>query len=274
MDQVDRPALCWNLRDHGPGDILVDGEWPTAVNGSSSWSGATGRGVRVCVIDSGVERHHPLVGSVEGTYEVVVGVDGAAEVRPTDTGDNCGHGTACAGIIRSVAPECELYSVSVLDRNFAGTGDALLCGLRWAIEQRYDVINLSLSTNHRRLAETLRVLADEAYFHGSLLVASAHNLPVESFPWRFASVISVGSHAENDPSLVIYNPTPPVEFFGHGTNVEVAWLNGGRRRCSGNSFAAPHITGQCALLRSVYPGLTPFQVKCLLYLTSANVRGV
>ena len=74
-----------------------------------------------------------------------------------------------------------------------------------------------------------------------MLVASAHNMPVESFPWRFSSVISVGSHEETDPLLFYANPDPPVEFFARGVDVEVAWIGGGTIRASGNSFATPCI---------------------------------
>ena len=53
----------------------------------------------------------------------------------------------------------------------------------------------------------LHELADRAYFQRTVLVASAHNMPVESYPWRFASVISVGSHEAADPLEFYYNPT-------------------------------------------------------------------
>lgn len=86
-------------------------------------------------------------------------------------------------------------------------------------------------------------------------------------------MISVGSHDTGEPDQFFYNPAPPVEFFAHGVNVEVAWPGGGTARCTGNSFAAPRIAGYCALILSAHPGLPPFQVKNLLYLTAANVRG-
>jgi subtilisin family serine protease len=188
-------------------------------------------------------------------------------------GDLCGHGTACAGIVRSLAPGCELHSVRVLGAGYTGSGPALLEGLRWAVEQQFDVINMSLSTTKRQFAGVLHELADNAYFRRTMLVASAHNMPVESYPWRFSSVISVGSHEDADPRTFYYNPRPPVEFFARGVDVEVAWLGGGTIRCTGNSFATPHMTGLCALVLSKHPELTPFQLKSVLFLTATNVGG-
>jgi subtilisin len=159
----------------------------------------------------------------------------------------------------------------VLGAGYTGSGPALLGGLRWAVEQGFDVINMSLSTTKHRFATVLHELADRAYFHRTMLVASAHNLPVESFPWRFSSVISVGSHEEPDPQTWYYNPSPPVEFFARGVDVDVAWLGGGTLRCTGNSFATPHLAGICALILSKHPGLTPFALKNVLMLTAGNV---
>ena len=93
-------------------------------------------------------------------------------------------------------------------RRLQGIGKILLAGLRWAIEQGYDVINMSLSTTKRELGDLLHELADTAYFRRTVLVASAHNMPVESFPWRFSSVISVGSHEEDDPLALLRQPRP------------------------------------------------------------------
>ncbi|MET8945806.1 S8 family serine peptidase [Streptomyces sp. NPDC004542] len=236
-----------------------------------AWGGSTGRGVRVCIVDSGVERNHLMVGRVASAHMVVEGDDGRPRIRPTDTGDLCGHGTACAGIVREVAPECELHSVRVLGENFTGTGDFLLTGLRWAVEQGFDVINMSLSTTHTRFVRELHELADEAYFRRSVIVASAHNSPVVSFPWRFCSVVSVGSHQEGDAGLHLYNPRPPVEFYAQGQDVRVAWLDNCVTRTTGNSFATPRIAGLCALILAKHPGLTVFQLKTVLYLTAANV---
>jgi subtilisin family serine protease len=161
----------------------------------------------------------------------------------------------------------------VLGAGFKGSGSVLLEGLRWAIGQGFDVINMSLSTTKKQFSGLLHELADSAYFRRTVLVASAHNMPVESYPWRFSSVISVGSHEEADPLTFFYNPAPPVEFFARGVNVEVAWIGGARIRSSGNSFATPHMSGICTLILAKHPELTPFQLKSVLYLTASNVGG-
>jgi subtilisin len=262
--------LTWRLQDKTPADIVVpaDGE---GVSPSWAWGGATGRGVRVCVVDSGIEAGHPLVGPLAGSFEVVR-ADAGLTVAATSAADCCGHGTACASIIRRAAPGCELTSVRVLGDKLSTTGSVLLAGLRWAIGQRFDVINLSLSTTRPRYLEELRALADEAYFGRTVIVASAHNTRVESFPWRFSSVISVGSHLEDDPDLYLYNPRPPVEFFAAGQNVRVGWRGGTTVRTCGNSFATPFIAGLCARILSKHRRLTAFQLKNVLYLSAANVR--
>lgn len=220
MSSTAASGLTWSLRDRSPAEIPILADGP-GLSPQWAWGGSTGRGIRVCVVDSGIERDHPLVGQVDGSYLVLRDPDGTITVEPTETGDTCGHGTACAGIIRRTAPDCELYSVRVLGQRFSGTGDVLLAGLRWAVEQRFDVINLSLSTTRPQFTDALRAIADEAAFARTVIVASAHNTPVESFPWRFSSVISVGSHQEEDAGLYLYNPSPPVEFFAQGQNVTV-----------------------------------------------------
>jgi subtilisin family serine protease len=266
-----RPA--WSLTRDAYDSIELENPLPDRVDRAWALGGATGKGVKVCILDSGVESGHPLVGDVAGAVVMSVDEEGNAVATEDLEGDLCGHGTACAGVIRSLAPDAELYSVRVLGAGFKGSGKVLLAGLKWAVEQGYDVINMSLSTQKRQFAELLHELADTAYFKRTVLVAAAHNMPVESFPWRFSSVISVGSHEEDDSLTFFANPNPPVEFFARGVNVDVAWLGGSTIRATGNSFATPCISGISALVLSKHPQLTPFQLKSVLFLISSNVGG-
>jgi subtilisin len=272
-EEHDEELPAWSLPADAVDRISLSQDWPERVTREWALGGATGKGVRTCILDSGVELDHPDVGHVDEAIVISVGDDDQIVAEPDTEGDLCGHGTACAGIVRSLAPECSIHSVRVLGAGYTGSGPVLLAGLKWAVDQGYDVINMSLSTTKRQFASVLHELADSAYFRRTVLVASAHNMPVESYPWRFSSVISVGSHDQDDSLVFYYNPNPPVEFFARGVDLEVAWLGGGRLRCTGNSFATPHMAGICTLIRSKHPDLTPFQLKSVLYLVANNVGG-
>ena len=271
-EQLDDPLPAWSLPRDAVSRIRIANPLPERVDREWAIGGATGAGVKVCILDSGVERGHPLVGEPAGAVVISLGENGETIVEPDEEGDLCGHGTACAGIVHAIAPAAEIHSVRVLGAGFTGTGETMLAGLRWAVEQGFQVVNMSLSTTKRQFAELLHELADTAYFRRTVLVASAHNLPVESFPWRFSSVISVGSHEEEDPLVYYANPDPPVEFFARGVDVDVAWVGGGTIRATGNSFATPCISGVAALILGKHPSLAPFQVKTALYQTSTNVQ--
>jgi subtilisin family serine protease len=266
-----RPA--WSLPAGGADSIALAVEWPGEVTRDWAWGDSTGKGVSVCILDSGIDADHSLVGGVQRSVAVSIGENDEVIVEDDTEGDLCGHGTACAGIVRGLAPECDLISVRVLGAGFTGSGGVLLAGLRWAVEQGFDVINMSLSTTKRHFSGILHELTDAAYFRRTVLVASAHNMPVESYPWRFSSVISVGSHEEPDPLTFFSNPNPPVEFFARGVNVEVAWLGGGTITATGNSFATPAISAIASLVLSKHARLTPFQLKSVLYQISSNVGG-
>ena len=260
--------LTWRIRASADLDVLERD--PRFLAGATTWTGHTGSGVRVCVVDSGIG-DHPLVGPVQESYEVVRSDAGTLVVQEAEVHDSSGHGTACAGIIRSRAPECHLASVRVLS-GLRGGSDILLAGIRWAVDGGFDVVNLSLSTKSAHVVAALREVAELAYFRGVLLVCSAHNLAVESYPWRFSSTISVGSHADTDPERTYYNPRPPVEFLAAGQDIRVAWLGGRTRTVSGNSFATPRVAGMCAQILGAHPGANPFEVKTMLCASSVNVR--
>src|SRR6266436_4875281 len=164
------------------------------------WQGRTGRGVRVAVVDSGIDTEHSaLKGKIKGSVEAVP-EGGQITFKPSTSGDQAGHGTACAGIITSIAPDVELYSVKVLGPNASGSGEMFLMGLDYAIKQKFAIINLSLGTTKRDFFAPLHDLLDRAYQSGCIVVSAANNLPYPSYPSIFSSsIVSVVKRSGGDP---------------------------------------------------------------------------
>jgi subtilisin family serine protease len=269
---LDLPA--WGTPFVGPDRSRLDrrGPWGRADRAWAFGDGS-GRGVRVAIVDSGVEASHPAVGgrvvrsvAIERAGDELEAVD----VEPTDV---VGHGTACAAIIHALAPEAEIVSVRVLGSDNRGAGPVFARGLEWAIRASgAQVVNLSLSSRSDAMFGPLHELADEAYFRNVLLVSAANNVSVASYPSLYAAVVSVAAHDLPDAGAWFYNPEPPVEFGAYGVDVDVAWRGGGRMTVTGNSFAAPHIAGYAARIRAAHAGLTPFEVKAILAATADNAR--
>lgn len=230
------------------------------------WKGRTGRGVRVGVVDSGIDTEHPeLAGKIKASYQAV-NEGGQIVFKESTSGDQAGHGTACAGIISSVAPDVEITSIKVLGPTGSGTGEMFLMGVDFAIKQKLQVVNLSLGTTKRDFWMPMRELLDKAYRERVMLVAAANNLPQLSSPSIFSSsLVSVVKHAETDPFNFGFQYGEVIELVAPGVQVETTWPGGGRRQMTGNSFAAPYVTGLIALLLEARPDLTPFQVKTILF---------
>jgi subtilisin len=237
-----------------------------------AFGGSTGAGVKVAVIDSGIDADHPRVGGIAGAVAFEVNPDDDLDyvAREGPHEDLVGHGTACAAIIRSLAPEAEIYSVRVLGANLKGRGALLYAGAEWAVEHDMHVANLSLSSKAEAMYAPLHGVADDAFFAGTVLVCAANNLPGPTYPSTYASVVSVAAVAGADERGLFYNPNPPVEFGARGVDVDVAWASHGSITATGNSFAAPHVAGMVTLMRAKHPWLTPFQVKAVLHAASAN----
>jgi subtilisin len=231
-----------------------------------AWGGATGAGVDVAIIDSGIDADHPMVRGVESAvafrYDADAETGVAVEVGPHP--DLFGHGTACAGIIRRVAPECRIHSLRVLGERLTGKGVVFAAALKWAIENRMHVVNMSLSTGKSDYFAVFHELADEAYFSRVMLVCAVNNVPGPTYPSQYATVFSVAAHERKDPFGFDVNPSPPVEFGAPGIDVEVAWSGGTTLRSTGNSFAAPHLAGLVSLILSKHPRLTPSEMKAVL----------
>lgn len=151
-----------------------------------AYPGASGAGVRVAVIDSGVHPGHPHVGTVDAG----VSFD-AAGVRGSDTIDRLGHGTAVAAVIREKAPDATIVPVKVFDRELRATVEALVAAITWAVEAKVDLINLSLGTanpaHQTRLGEAL-VQAARA---GVVLVAAAEQDATRWLPGSLPLAVGV-----------------------------------------------------------------------------------
>lgn len=265
-----KPAWSWqfepeHLRHIQPLDLEepITREW--------AWDGSDGEGIKVGIVDSGVDENHPLVGPIQGSVALEWDPEEqevlTQEVAPEDV---FGHGTACAAVIRSIAPRCEIYSIRVLGRRLTGKGIVFAEGIQWAIDNHIDVVNLSLSTGKRDYFEIFHEIVDAAYFANTMLVAAINNVPNPSYPSEYAGVFSVAAHSRTDPYSFDFNPEGPVEFGAPGIDLEVAWMDGETIEATGNSFAAPHIAGLVTKILAKHPGLTPFQMKTILHAIADN----
>jgi subtilisin len=233
-----------------------------------AWGEADGGSIRVAVVDSGIEENHPAVGRLAGAVAVVADPlsPGGARVTVGGSEDSLGHGTACAAVIRSLAPRAELYSVRVLDGKNTCSGIVLAAALRWAVDNGMNVVNLSVSARNHEHYALLHEVADLAYFRNVMVVCAINNNPVApSYPSTFASVFSVAAHADQNPFVIRFWSRPPAEIGASGIGVEVVSRSGENVPTSGNSFAAAHVSGLMALILSKHPWLTPFQMKTVLH---------
>jgi subtilisin family serine protease len=242
-----------------------------------SWAfdGSDGAGVDVAVVDSGIDYNHPDAAG-PALPGVALTWDRDAQLVRAEEGpheDLYGHGTACAAIIRRAAPASRIASVRVLGSRLSGKGEVFAAGLRWAIEHGARVVNLSLSTGKSEMFGLFHEVADQAAHAGVVLVCAMNNVMAPTFPSEFSSVISVAACDGDDPFRLLANPSPPADFGAPGLDLEIAWLDGGRIVATGNSFAAPHVTGLVARLLAKHPELTPYQVKAVLRSVAANAVG-
>ena len=252
-------------RAPGLGDIGITSEW--------AYGDRRGAGVKVAVIDSGVDGTHPWVGGLDGAVVVEPDPEGEPpDVRyvegPHD--DLYGHGTACAAIIRRIAPEVELWSVRVLGERLTGKAWVFAAGLEWCLEHGVRVLNLSLSTSNDDYFDTFHELVDRCAYEGVVLVSAMANERKATYPSEFAGVFSVAATEGTDVERILRNPNPPAEWGAPGIDVEVAWLEGGTMTVTGNSFGAPVVAGHVARILGAHPNLSVWQVRTVLAELAAN----
>lgn len=211
----------------------------------------TGEGIKVAVLDTGVDYRHPeLSPNYRGGYDFVNDDD--------DPMDDNGHGTHVAGIIAAardgngvlgVAPEAEIYAVKVSDSRGKGSFSGLVKGIDWAIEHDIDIVTMSITGTGgtRALQKAVHLAYDE---HGMILVAAVGNGGTGDvlYPAAYDEVIGVGSVTSDNEKSSFSRSGDEVELVAPGSGIKSAAIDGNYRVSSGTSMATPFVTGALALI--------------------------
>lgn len=224
-----------------------------------------GSGVRVAIIDTGVEHDHPWVGGkLAQSFGVKLFEDGRADIESCKPMDVCGHGTAAAGQIRRIAPGADIISIRVLSESREGSSEALVSALQWVAQQDINVVNMSLSTLRLSLALRIGHAVDELYARGvPCICAKGYQQDGRDYPTSFGASIGV-TYAQLEPAELRYRQSDLVEFEAAGVDSIVAWQDGSTRKVTGSSYATPLVSGLVARMLSSDPNLSVFEVKTLL----------
>ncbi len=244
--------------------------WVSPEEIRSALQEGDGAGVRVAILDSGIDRSHPqLDGLPFAEAKTVVEGERGPEVVDDEQGDVFGHGTAVAYLVHEIAPKAEIGSFKVLqltENRCSGTAAVLETAVKAAIDGGYHIVNCSFGTPARpAVFRYFKSWIDQAYLHDVHIVTACNNANYTRPEWPafFPSVIAVNM-GRIDGSEFYYRPGQLVEFFARGEKVEVPWLDGSVRKVTGSSYAAPTMTGLLARLLSVHPGLSVPLAKAAL----------
>jgi len=250
---VEEDAVYWAATDAGRAEES-DNSWGArhVFAHTAHANGYRGAGVKVAILDSGIDYDHPdLSASYRGGYDFVFNDD-----DPFD--DNYeSHGTHVAGIIAAqddgigimgVAPDVELFALKVLDGAGFGLGEWIIAGIDWAVANGMDIVNLSLEGRH---TQALQEACDEAYSAGVLLVGAAGNSlaggwPV-AYPAAYDSVIAVTATDSADLPGDFSAMGQELELAAPGVDILSTVAGGDYGFLSGTSRAAPYVAGCAAL---------------------------
>jgi serine protease len=246
----------------GSGQVPRPHDQLAPLGADQAWQYSTGAGVTVAVLDSGVDAEHPdLAGRVVAGHDFV---DGSTDGRA----DPVGHGTTVASQIAGggdpatgLAPEATILPVRVLDeqnryRNAVTVAD----GVRWAVENGAQVINLSLggSRDSGVLSEALAY----AMAHDVVVIACTGNQLNEEYqevwyPAREPGVVAVAgvTYSDGAPQHWPASLTGPETVLTAPAVVTGARVGGGYRDVQGTSFSAALVTGVAALIRARWPDM-------------------
>ena len=231
-------------------------------------SEGTGRGVRIAVIDSGIEIDHPRLKGISLLDDLHV-VDGGVqiEVKQGDGSDIYGHGTAVAGVIRRLAPDAQIGSIRVLGENLGSRTVIIREGVRQAIDRGYHILNCSFGCGLSEHIFQYKEWIDEAYLKGIHVVSACNNydFTTPEWPGYFPSVVTVNMARTEDDHTFFYKPGHLVEFAARGVDVTLPWNHHGTKEVTGSSFAAPIMSSLLARLISKMPGLLPLEAKSILH---------
>lgn len=224
------PAGLWNL---------------SRIGAPSAWRHATGEGVSVAVIDTGIDYTHP---DLSARFGELLGINITAPGEPPF--DDNGHGTHVAGTVAGsetgVAPGATLYAVKVLDAGGSGSEADVIAGLEWALGQGAAIANLSLGSSGASRA--FEDICRRAFEEGMLVCAAAGNEGHgPSYPASFGeSVIAVAAVDRMDEHAYFSNIYRTNDISAPGVGI-YSCVPGGYDRLSGTSMATPHVSGALAL---------------------------
>ncbi len=237
-------------------------------------SSPTGAGVRVALIDSGINPRHPHVGTVASGVAFSLAPDGTLH-HSEDYIDRRGHGTALAGIVRAKAPQAALYAVKIFrdpltpNDPLTAAFPTLEAGLRWAIDHKMHVVNLSLGTTNPAHRSRLQTLVAQANAAGVLLVSSAPAGQSDVLPAALPGVIGVAADATCRWHEHRYVEEDAIHFRAHPQPRPIPGLPQ-ERNFRGHSCASAHLAAVLALWVEQHPGLSVDEAQLYLQQTATS----
>jgi subtilisin family serine protease len=216
---------------------------------SLPFPGATGRGVRVAVIDSGVNPRHPHIRGVAGGVSIV----SPDKITENSFLDTLGHGTAVMAAMQEHAPKAEYFAVKLFHGSLRTTTPALLAAIEWALAKEVHVINLSLGTLNFTYRDRFRELAKRAEESGTILVSAREAEGQACLPGSLTGVIGVSLDWECPRTRYRYQETAGDAFFYASGYPRALPGLPRERNLHGISFAVANMTGFVVRARETHP---------------------